>query len=346
MRRQNPFFSPLGCLGAVLMLIGLGLALLFTGGEAFSPGLLSAAGGPTDGGGVPLGGFESHAAFEPSCSHCHDAFRGVSAQKCLSCHTRQAAELAESNGLHGRLINGNDCAACHTDHKGRDFPIARANPVGFDHLWTTYSLEGHAKTYDGQPFACRDCHLDGNFDFNQQVCADCHAQADIAFMAKHTDLYGSDCRACHDGKDTAAGFDHAAAFALEGGHTDLPCERCHTSLGQAAAFTETRTECLACHEEPKIHAGQFGLDCANCHTVQAWQPARLVNHTFPLDHGEGGEVACATCHESTYAAYTCYGCHDAHQRPEMLQKHAEENINDIRACAECHATGLREENGN
>ena len=101
-------------------------------------------------------------------------------------------------------------------------------------------------------------------------------------------------------------------------------------------------ECRACHEEPKIHVGQFGQNCARCHTLAAWTPARLTRHDFPLDHGAAGSLTCQTCHTETYIAYTCYQCHD-HQPEQMHQIHTETDIPDFENCIDCHPTGQQGE---
>lgn len=103
-------------------------------------------------------------------------------------------------------------------------------------------------------------------------------------------------------------------------------------------------ECRACHEEPLVHAGLFGLNCARCHTLQTWKPAFLSRHVFLLDHGGQGQVACQTCHTQTYAAHTCYECHD-HQPEQMREVHAREDIVAIENCVECHPTGRAGEAG-
>jgi mono/diheme cytochrome c family protein len=97
-------------------------------------------------------------------------------------------------------------------------------------------------------------------------------------------------------------------------------------------------ECRACHEEPAVHADRFGLNCSRCHTLQAWKPAQLTRHVFYLDHGDGGKLACQTCHTESYAGHTCYGCHD-HDPGEMQAAHATEEIYAYDNCAECHPTG-------
>jgi hypothetical protein len=70
----------------------------------------------------------------------------------------------------------------------------------------------------------------------------------------------------------------------------------------------------------------------------------MVAHTFPLDHGEQGLIACEVCHVDRYTEYTCYGCHE-HQPGEILSKHLEEGISrgELENCIACHATGLHDE---
>ncbi|MCP4427312.1 MAG: hypothetical protein GY803_22720, partial [Chloroflexi bacterium] len=73
----------------------------------------------------------------------------------------------------------------------------------------------------------------------------------------------------------------------------------------------------------------------------AWAPAQLSYHSFPLDHGEEGEIPCLTCHPSTYIEYTCDECHAP---AEMVNEHREEDILEIVGqCIECHPTGLEDE---
>jgi hypothetical protein len=99
---------------------------------------------------------------------------------------------------------------------------------------------------------------------------------------------------------------------------------------------------MACHEEPDVHAGQFGLDCSRCHTALAWAPAELTRHVFLLDHGDEGELECERCHVASYVEYTCYDCHEP---GEMRIDHLLVSDKDGRAitaledCIECHPTG-------
>jgi mono/diheme cytochrome c family protein len=101
-------------------------------------------------------------------------------------------------------------------------------------------------------------------------------------------------------------------------------------------------ECRACHEEPDLHAERFGLNCSRCHTLDAWKPALLLRHTFALDHGDEGQVACQTCHTHNYSENTCYECHD-HDPTNMQTVHADEGIFELQPCEACHPTGASKE---
>jgi mono/diheme cytochrome c family protein len=111
-----------------------------------------------------------------------------------------------------------------------------------------------------------------------------------------------------------------------------------TDIEALEGVGEDPHECRACHEEPEVHADRFGLNCARCHTLQAWKPALLTRHTFLLDHGGEGQVACQTCHTYSYSEHTCYECHD-HTPEQMEEAHAKEEIFEFENCAVCHPTG-------
>ncbi len=109
----------------------------------------------------------------------------------------------------------------------------------------------------------------------------------------------------------------------------------------SASLTDPHN-CTTCHEQPRVHADRFGVDCARCHSVQAWRPALLSYHTFELEHGGDGKVACSTCHPTSYAEHNCYGCHD-HQPADMETAHTKEGLAAYEYCAVCHPTGEENE---
>jgi mono/diheme cytochrome c family protein len=133
-------------------------------------------------------------------------------------------------------------------------------------------------------------------------------------------------------------------LAAERGFT-LPPE---TAAELGLAFMEYEHEddphrCVACHEEPEVHIGRFGLNCARCHSAAAWTPAVLTRHNFLLDHGGEGKVECETCHADNYYTHTCYSCHD-HTPEQMEQVHLkDEGIAEYSSCIECHPTGEPDE---
>jgi hypothetical protein len=193
---------------------------------------------------------------------------------------------------------------------------------------------------------CLDCHEDETFQgFDTGLCTACHAgqtggppdDEKAGFMRQHSEQFGQTCLDCHDGVDRLSNFDHGRVFPLEGVHAEIACQDCHA--GQS--FRDTPQECAACHAEPEIHAGFFGVECQLCHTPQAWFPAALSQHIFPLDHGSQGEIPCQTCHvENVYVNYTCYGCHE-HTPIEIEPEHLEEGISleELAACVDCHPSG-------
>ncbi|MCA9938108.1 MAG: cytochrome c3 family protein [Anaerolineales bacterium] len=262
-----------------------------------------------------------------ACESCHDGGRfEETPTDCFACH----AEPERHRGLFGT-----DCAACHAP---TGWSPATLDAALFNHADTGFSLARHVTNFDQQPFSCATCHTGAQFGFAESQCADCHAQVDIAFMTAHVAQFGVDCLQCHDGVDRMANFDHATIWPLEGRHATADCAGCHVDQ----VFAGTPHQCVACHPEPTLHAGLFGLDCAACHTPAAWRPARLTNHTFPLNHGEQGEIPCATCHTATFDQYTCYTCHE---RVEMAGKHQEEGIRapELEQCVQCHPTGTEDE---
>ena len=244
------------------------------------------------------------------CEKCHvdNVFKGTP-QTCVACHQKDD----EHQGAYGT-----DCAQCHTPLDWQD--------ATFDHNLAAFQLVG-----GHQMVECEKCHVDNVFKGTPQTCIVCHQKDD-----EHQGAYGTDCAQCHtpvDWKD--ATFDHnLAAFKLTGAHITVTCEKCHVN----GVFKGTPLTCLGCHAEPQEHLGTFGTDCAQCHTTQTWQGATF-DHVFPLDHGEGGNIACQTCHTTPdFKQYTCYGCHE-HDPADIQAEHLEEGISDFQDCVRCHDRG-------
>jgi hypothetical protein len=389
---------------AALFILGLAIALWFSGGAIFNPGPVIAKSLPD----VVLGGFTAHAEFENQCDLCHQPLRTEQAVLCLECHVNVAGQIETGQGAHGHLSQAQNCASCHAEHQGRDFDPVKTALDSFDHSKTRLPLAGKhallacsdchtAGQYDQAQPECRACHAEppqhtGMFDlncaechtaegwkpavwklqpfnhaaarftldqhadgfaseallcvnchsgtvsdiFDPRLCIECHSSPDPAFMPQHQTQFGSDCITCHDGVDRMHGFDHQALFPLEGRHAELTCETCHAEK----RFRGTPALCADCHSEPDIHAGSFGLRCQYCHTSDAWQPALLRLHTFPLDHGGKGELDCQTCHGETYPQISCSLCHE-HDEKVVASQHASLKLStqQLADCLACHADG-------
>jgi hypothetical protein len=140
--------------------------------------------------------------------------------------------------------------------------------VRFDHDLTRCPLLGkHAE------IVCDDCHETHAFHDAPEQCIDCHGDDDV-----HTARLGSDCGLCHTPLDWAAWrFDHDSqtAFALAGAHAGLDCHACHRVPVEAARISLPGT-CISCHRSDDVHRGQFGDDCAECHTTESFDVLRTL----------------------------------------------------------------------
>jgi hypothetical protein len=327
--KGNPYISLSGCITAIIFIVAMVGVTLAVGGVLFSPGLLSAQGNDRP----PLKEFASHVDFEGRCEYCHEPWKGVTAARCEECHAHVAEERQTATGVHGVLKDTANCSLCHIEHKGRTADQTALAMISFPHEQTGYSLVKHQTRTAGQPFRCRDCHdpLQVNYTFEPARCEACHREVDAAFVNRHVAQYSADCLACHHQLNP---FDHGA-FPLHGGHAKLQCDQCHKS----ADFSKVSAECSTCHADPPIHAGMFGTDCAVCHTIEGWLPAKLSKHDFPIDHGGEGDIKCATCHVKSYREYTCYNCHEHSDEAEIRAKHIEKGMPEFSDCMKCHADG-------
>lgn len=256
-----------------------------------------------------------------ACTDCHtESLNRFAAETCVECHQQNDRTFTE---LH-IADYGDNCQACHNG-------VDRFSKDVFDHNKSQFPLLGqHAQT------ACTACHqevkdLDG-FKQAPSECVDCHLQHN-----PHPPSFGNDCAACHNSDSWQTEiFDHnLSSFKLTGKHQAVACKDCHINN----VFRGTPQTCVGCHAKDDVHLGNFGKDCAACHQTDSWQRGPFV-HTFPLDHGGGGIIACATCHTdpATYKTYTCYNCHNPVDI-KRIHVFAEMMASDITDCVRCHPTG-------
>jgi len=227
---------------------------------------------------------DDHAGrFGEKCADCHDneawhpvqydhlartKFALVGAHAKLSCHTCHTA-----NVLQQKL--GSDCLACHraASPHGKSFKLACDSchglqswrgDINFDHDLTRFPLLGLHNVV-----SCAQCHRTQAFTATGTRCLDCHKKDDV-----HKGGLGPNCDSCHTPNGWALwSFDHLkqTGFALTGAHGRISCADCHR---RPAGEVKLAKECVACHQQDDIHAGQFGRQCERCHTTVTFRGGR------------------------------------------------------------------------
>jgi hypothetical protein len=216
---------------------------------------------------------------------------------------------------------------------------------------------------------CNSCHVFGASTPTYK-CLDCHKELAEALANKHgyhaqmqmRNPNGKDCVKCHlehNGEKfnlirwepSKEKFDHRlTGYKLEGKHTNLQCEKCHT-LGHmvpalkalikykdpAKSFFAQSPDCIPCHTDP--HKGQLGNECTKCHNVESWKAANNFDHAktrYPLT-GLHIKVPCEKCHKpdtpggpARYKDMKFSACSDCHLDPHRGEFK--------KACDACHTT--------
>lgn len=330
------FSGILVALLTVLVIVGIAYA---GGGLLYSSGPLNAQPGKM------LGGVNSHAETGGQCEACHTApwDSTTMADLCINCHGDIAQQMQEMVALHGAMYQTNpklECRDCHPEHRGANAPLTVMTGGEFPHELLGFSLNGHRRTVQREPFTCADCHQNNISVFAMDSCNACHRQMDPVFTQAHTLSYGVACLDCHDGVDRfGRNFNHAVSqFRLEGGHQEVACVQCHVDARQLDDFVTAPQDCYACHRADDPHEARFGMDCGACHTVAGWTPATFDHNlsAFKLE-GAHARVACEDCHQGgVYQGVpnTCYACH---------QQDDEHNGQFGIDCAACHTSNDWEE---
>jgi len=289
---------------ALLLLAGLaGAVAPPAAAQILSPGKLAAP----------------HAELEGirNCTSCHElGTRGISPERCLTCHELIESRIAAGRGYHASIQR--DCADCHQEHLGVDFDLRRLDEGAFRHVETGYSLElSHGEV------ACRDCHRAGLISDPSVVrtltehdalgrtflglagdCARCHADAD-----PHGGQFRDrSCADCHDAgawTEPRAFAHQRARFPLEGLHAQVECAQCHAEDREPVPYRPVAFgSCADCHADP--HAGGMSGGCASCHSPAGWGILRAASLEGRFDHGRtafplvGAHTAadCVACHRS------------------------------------------------
>ncbi|MCB9645439.1 MAG: hypothetical protein H6730_02385 [Deltaproteobacteria bacterium] len=264
--------------------------------------------------------------------------------KCEGCHEVRLIKdagvkkiLARANKKETFLGVGTRCRDCHFDeHRGQlDLACDKCHDAeafkpakGFDHAKTDYALKGlHRKV------ACDKCHateVDGRTPsgafpapvsrefaryspVEHERCTDCHADP-------HDGRFGKRCEKCHSEvgwgviQSKAKGnraFHDKTRYPLEGEHEDVACEACHLPLGKTRQVFKGLPfdRCDRCHLD--AHQGQVKGDCADCHDLNGFVPAR---------YDEEAHARAALALEGAHRAVACQRCHEVSKRKEEPTK--------------------------
>jgi hypothetical protein len=317
--------------------------LLLTAAAQISPGPLS----------------RPHQALNGStnCATCHK-FGGQAALKCLDCHAEVATRLNARKGLHATYNiapgSSQECARCHSEHNGEDFPLIKWDIKTFDHKQTGYILQGkHAGV------SCERCHTPSRIspqerstikikDLNRTYlglttgCATCHQDP-------HKGRLGQTCQQCHNFEDWKAisvvQFDHSKTrYPLTGIHTHVECSKCHTpGPDNRPRYTGIPfNQCSDCHKDP--HRGSFTQGCQSCHSTTGWKKISLTAVSERFDHsktkfplqGKHVAVGCSQCHangdfKKPLVFQKCMDCHKPDPHNGQFAKRSDHG-----ECASCH----------
>lgn len=263
------------------------------------------------------------------CDKCHEQGAKVQPKRCVACHEHAAGPPAARDTWHFReqvQKSGKTCADCHSDHKGRSYPLIRwTPPPGFDHAPTGFTLDGAHASLD-----CGDCHKrQPRYMGLRTECTSCHEDP-------HGKQLGNTCTKCHTTTSFSppVRFDHAKTkFPLEGRHATVTCAQCHPARpdGKPKYDGLKFGRCADCHSDP--HQGRtFLSDCSSCHEVAGWEKVRGLPPAhqpsgWPLV-GKHEQVACADCHGVGLARAVETACASCHADPHQGRFGAD--------CAKCH----------
>lgn len=269
------------------------------------------------------------------CRACHSTLVFSEAgTDCIHCH----------EDMHQQTV-GTDCARCHTS---ANWLVDNITQLHFDN---GFPLMGVHQTLD-----CAQCHQSVSalqFERIGNDCATCHLKDFNATTdPNHAQAgFSTECLDCHDPFKPGWGTEKVKHdfFPLTKGHEISDCAKCHVG----GNFTDTPTNCFACHQpdyqtavNPNHVQANFSNDCASCHTTDpGWMPAQYLQHDaeyFPIYSGkhQGQWMQCVECHQNpaNFAEFTCTTCHI---NPETDQNHSTVSgySYESSACLVCHPTG-------
>jgi thioredoxin reductase (NADPH) len=214
---RNRFRAILLLVAVVGVLAWAGVAIAAKKTSGFSPGPLT----------------EAHAAF--ACEACHTGGGRIADASCQGCHEGKTASPVHAQNHVG-------CAACHTEHHGAAFDLARDVGAGCQAAGCHVTVHAAEKRFlASQP------RPDQALKIPPAVALAAHFEAGDAMHDKHAGL-SAGCAACHTGGDPGlleAKPDQPGARGKELKDIRMRCLACH-GFGPEATLT---ARCYSCHLE-------------------------------------------------------------------------------------------------
>lgn len=269
----------------------------------------------------------AHAKWEKKCVTCHPSW-GVQPVN-ATCGTTDC----HANVLQVNVRKQDDCAACHSEHRGRNF-----NLVGD----ATRCWACHEATFSKR-LAWQHYQQIASFNIssaapsplalplhNERQALQLHVpQQETGLIFAHAAHAKSskqeDCQTCHQ---PLPGTVINALGAARAFPSHEECIRCHVEVGDRepeTANARASTQCRKCHvrEGNKVtrpsrslsyvqfsHDNHKTTDCVVCHfpisNEDRYRPGlRSVVYPLPME-------ACLSCHKEQHATVSCLDCHRAH----------------------------------
>ena len=180
-----------------------------------------------------------HVGFEQKCEACHAP--SAAAVRCESCHDAFGTGRYE-NAAHVRFGTSDpvriaradwlECAHCHTDHRGRAFPIARTDDRD-----------------------CRGCHFSSMKDHPEFAIVRAKVQKDEGLLLSHKKHLKAvrkarleDCQYCHEPTRDRSGFEPPSF--------DRHCASCHLKNGTMGPTDPIPAEALVLPQDSDPSIGQ------------------------------------------------------------------------------------------
>lgn len=258
-------------------------------------------------------GLDSYLGLDRECGSCHqDAHVPSQGSDCNRCHGEEswkpALDFVHEPPRTRYPLEGKHkdvkCEECHlVKQEAQPAPVKRKGLPDFAQVIAKekparYRGVGFGTTEfkvkdEVLPDTCKVCHANPHRSPSQAFlrCEDCHTPAGWTPMAP------------------GSAFDHKkTGFALEGGHEQVSCAKCHgEKQGQQVLAAAKRETCLECHQKDDPHKGAFEREmalakdqnCALCHSVKSWKPDtydRAEHGKKALALIEGHAIKCEDCH--------------------------------------------------